>query len=266
MAISTTLMTKSIPGIFDLSGRVALVSGASSGIGRHMSVTLAAAGAEVIVTARRIDLLHALVAEIEAAGGKARAIALDVTRRQSVQACLDTAVEACGRLDIVVNNAGVSNTKNVLKYEDSEWDAILDTNLKGAWILSQEAAQRMVGFNRGGSLINVTSILADRVTGGVGPYCAAKAGLSHLTRSMALELARYAIRVNAIAPGYIMTELNEEFLRSPAGEQLKSRIPSRTFGECSSLDGALLLLASEAGRYMTGSEIVVDGGHLCSGL
>ncbi|MDY7547008.1 glucose 1-dehydrogenase [Glaciimonas sp. CA11.2] len=262
----TDSSVKSIMSIFDLSGRVALVTGASSGIGRHLSVTLAAAGAEVMVTARRIDLLHTLVAEIEANGGKAHAIALDVTRRHSIQACLDATVETCGRLDIVVNNAGVSNTKNVLKYDDDDWDAIIDTNLKGAWILAQEAAQRMVGFNRGGSIINVTSILAERVSGGVGPYCAAKAGLSHLTRSMALELARYAIRVNAIAPGYIVTELNEEFLRSPAGDQLKSRIPSRSFGECSSLDGALLLLASDAGRYMTGSEIVVDGGHLCSSL
>ena len=257
---------KSIINIFDLSGRVALVTGASSGIGRHLSLTLAAAGAEVVVTARRIDLLHTLVAEIEVNGGKAHAIALDVTRRQSIQACLDATVETCGRLDIVVNNAGVSNTKNVLKYDDDDWDAIIDTNLKGAWILAQEAAQRMIGFNRGGSVINVTSILAERVSGGVGPYCAAKAGLSHLTRSMAMELARYAIRVNAIAPGYIVTELNEEFLRSPAGDQLKSRIPSRNFGEASSLDGALLLLASDAGRYMTGSEIVVDGGHLCSSL
>lgn len=257
---------KSITSIFDLSGRVALVTGASSGIGRHLSVTLAAAGAEVVVTARRIDLLHALVAEIEASGGKAHAIALDVTRRQSVQACLDATVETCGRLDIVVNNAGVSNTKNVLNYDDDDWDSIIDTNLKGAWILAQEAAQRMVDFNRGGSVINVTSILADRVAGGVGPYCAAKAGLSHLTRSMALDLARYAIRVNAIAPGYIVTELNEEFLHSPAGDQLKSRIPSRSFGEYASLDGPLLLLASDAGRYMTGSEIVVDGGHLCSSL
>lgn len=266
MNITTTTNAHSITSIFDLTGRVALVSGASSGIGRHLSLTLATAGAEVIVTARRIDLLHALVAEIEAAGGKARAIALDVTRRQSVQICLDAVVAACGRLDIVVNNAGVSDTKNVLKYEDADWDAIIDTNLKGAWILSQEAARRMVVFNRGGSLINVTSILADRVAGGVGPYCAAKAGLSHLTRSMALELARHAIRVNAIAPGYIVTELNEEFLCSPAGDQLKLRIPSRTFGEYASLDGPLLLLASDAGRYMTGSEIVVDGGHLCSSL
>ncbi|KAF3997840.1 SDR family NAD(P)-dependent oxidoreductase [Glaciimonas immobilis] len=257
---------KSVAGIFDLSGRVALVSGASSGIGRHFAITLAAAGAEVIVTARRIDLLHALVADIQASGGKARAIAVDVTRRLSVQACLDATLDACGQLDIVVNNAGVSNTKNVLKYNDEDWDAILDTNLKGAWILSQEAAIRMVGAGRGGSIINVTSILADRVAGGLGPYCAAKAGLSHLTRSMALELARHAIRVNAIAPGYIITELNQEFLLSPAGDQLKSRIPSRTFGEYSSLDGALLLLASDAGKYMTGSEIVVDGGHLCSGL
>ncbi|MGS0742780.1 SDR family NAD(P)-dependent oxidoreductase [Glaciimonas sp. GG7] len=257
---------KSVLSMFDLRGRTALVTGASSGIGRHFATTLAAAGAQVVVTARRIDRLHALVAEIESNGGKAHAIALDVTQRASVQACLDATVSACGRLDIVVNNAGVSDTKNVLKYNDADWDAILDTNLKGAWMMTQEAAQRMLSANHGGSIINVTSILAERVAGGVGPYCAAKAGLSHLTRSMALELARYAIRVNAIAPGYIVTDLNQEFLHSPAGEQLKARIPSRSFGDYASLDGALLLLASDAGRYMTGSEIVVDGGHLCSGL
>ncbi|PUA20225.1 SDR family NAD(P)-dependent oxidoreductase [Glaciimonas sp. PCH181] len=252
--------------IFDLTGRTALVTGASSGIGRHFALTLAAAGAEVVVTARRVDRLHALVAEIHASGGKAHAMALDVTQRTAIQTCLDAAIQTCGSLDIIVNNAGISDTKNVLKYNDDDWDAILDTNLKGAWMMTQEAAQRMLTFDRGGSIINVSSILARRVTGGVGPYSAAKAGLSHLTRSMALELARYAIRVNAIAPGYIVTELNEEFLGSAAGDQLKSRIPSRSFGEAASLDGALLLLASDAGRYMTGAEIVVDGGHLCSSL
>ena len=261
MAISTTVKTQSSTGIFDLSGRIALVSGASSGIGRHMSLTLAAAGAEVIVTARRIDLLLALVAEVEAAGGKARAITLDVTRRQSVQACLDAVVEACGRLDIVVNNAGVSNTKNVLKYEDSDWDAILDTNLKGAWILSQEAAQRMVECNRGGSLINVTSILADRVAGGVGPYCAAKAGLSHLTRSMALELARYAIRVNAIAPGLIRTALSEYYWKDERrAAQYLERQPVKHLGEPLEIAEVALLLASDRSSYMTGQTVVVDGG------
>lgn len=260
------MMQESIARLFDLSGRKALVTGASSGLGRHFAKTLAAAGAEVAVASRRTDRLHDLVAEIEAGGGSARAFALDVTRRDSVLACLDAVVAAMGELNIVVNNAGVTDTKNALKFDDADWDAIVDTNLKGAWMVAQEAAKRMANAKQGGSLINITSILANRVGGGVGPYCAAKAGLSHLTRSMALDLARYNIRVNAIAPGYVLTELNGDFLGSEAGEKLKARIPSRRFGECTHLDGALLLLASDAGTYMTGSELVVDGGHLCSGL
>lgn len=259
-------MQPSIAKLFDLSGRCALVTGASSGLGRHFAQTLAAAGAEVAVAARRVDQLQSLVAEIEADGGRARAFALDVTRRSEVNACLASVREELGPLNILVNNAGISDTKNVLAYQDEDWDAILDTNLRGAWIVAQEAARQMVAEQRGGSLINITSILASRVAGAVGPYSVAKAGLSQLTRSMALELARHGIRVNSIAPGYVMTELNTDFLRSEAGEKLRSRIPSRRFCERSDLDGALLLLASDAGKAMTGSEIIVDGGHLCSGL
>ncbi|MNP20420.1 3-oxoacyl-[acyl-carrier-protein] reductase FabG [compost metagenome] len=180
--------------------------------------------------------------------------------------CLDAVSADWGGVDIVVNNAGVSDTKRVLDYSDEDWQAILDTNLKGAWMVAQEAARRMAAAGQGGSLINITSILASRVGGGVGPYCAAKAGLSHLTRSMALELARFGIRVNAIAPGYVVTEINEAFLVSEAGERLRARIPTRAFCRYEDLDGALLLLASDAGRGMTGAEIVVDGGHACSAL
>ncbi|HDR2979373.1 TPA: SDR family NAD(P)-dependent oxidoreductase, partial [Pseudomonas aeruginosa] len=150
--------------------------------------------------------------------------------------------------------------------DDQSWDRVLDTNLKGAWAVAQESARRMVAAGKGGSLINVTSILASRVAGAVGPYLAAKAGLAHLTRAMALELARHGIRVNALAPGYVMTDLNEAFLASEAGDKLRSRIPSRRFSVPADLDGALLLLASDAGRAMSGAEIVVDGGHLCSSL
>ncbi|MFK0270402.1 SDR family NAD(P)-dependent oxidoreductase [Pseudomonas asiatica] len=248
--------------LFALDGRRALVTGASSGLGRHFATTLAAAGAEVVVTARRLAPLQSLVESIELAGGRARALALDVTRRDDVCRVLD----AVGTLDVLVNNAGVSDSQPLLACDDQSWDRVLDTNLKGAWTVAQECARRMVAAGQGGSLINVTSILASRVAGAVGPYLAAKAGLAHLTRAMALELARHGIRVNALAPGYVITELNDAFLAGEAGEKLRSRIPSRRFSQPQDLDGALLLLASDAGRAMSGTEIVVDGGHLCSSL
>ncbi|MDU9394112.1 SDR family NAD(P)-dependent oxidoreductase [Pseudomonas japonica] len=259
-------MSRSPVQLFDLRGKCVLVTGASSGLGRHFARTLAAAGARVAVAARRVERLDELVNDLRFEGHEARAYALDVTSRQSVLDCLAAIHTDFGGIDILVNNAGVSDTKRVLDYNDHDWQAILDTNLRGAWVVAQEVARGMVEAGRGGSLINITSILAARVSGGVGPYCAAKAGLSHLTRSMALELARHQIRVNAIAPGYVLTEINEGFLASEAGERLRARIPSRRFCDCADLDGALLLLASDAGRGMTGSEIVVDGGHACSGL
>lgn len=251
-----------ISDLFNLQGRKALITGASSGLGCHFARVLASAGAEVTVAARTASKLADTVDQITAEGGKARALPLDVTNRDSVIEALD----AMGTPDIVVNNAGVTDTKRPLDFEDSDWDAIMDTNLKGAWIVAQESARRMAADERPGSIINVTSILASRVAGGVGPYCASKAGLAHLTKSLALELARHGIRVNSLAPGYVVTEINRDFLSSDAGEKLRNRIPTRRFGEYQNLEGALLLLASDAGSYMSGSEIVVDGGHLCSSL
>lgn len=251
--------------LFNLTGKRVLVTGASSGLGRHFAQTLARAGAHVIVGARRIERLQELVTDIQRDGGSAVAMVLDVASRASIVASLDDICNRYGGLDVVVNNAGVSDTKAVLDYTDEDWDSIVQTNLKGAWIVAQESARRMAQDD-GGSVINVTSILAARLAGGVGPYCAAKAGLAHLTRSMALELARYGVRVNSLAPGYVMTEINQSFLESAAGERLKKRIPARKFCQVQDLDGALLLLASDAGRAMTGSEIVVDNGHACSGL
>ena len=259
-------MTTHSPNIFDLTGRTALVTGASSGLGEHFAHTLARAGAQVILAARRTDKLAAAVKAIESEGGKAIAVAMDVVDRASVIAALDEAAAKFGPIDILVNNAGVSGTKRPLDYTDADWDWVVGTNLKGAWIVAQEVARRMVQTQRPGSLINITSILGSRVTNLLGPYVAAKAGLKNLTQALALEFARYGIRVNSIAPGYFITEINREHLEGEQGEKLKQRIPTRRFGEYPDLDGPLLLLASDAGRHMTGSEIVVDGGHLVNAL
>ena len=250
-------------GLFSVAGRKALVTGASSGLGRHFARTLVRAGAEVVVAARRIDRLTGLVAEI---GERSLAVELDVTDAASVRACFGSIAERIGTVDIIVNCAGVTATRPVLQQQEADWDAVIDTNLKGAWLVAQEGARRMADAGCGGSIINVSSILGERVAGGVAPYAASKAGLIHLTKSLALELARYRIRVNALAPGYVTTELNSDFLGSEPGQRLMARIPQRCFGQPGNLDGPLLLLASEAGAYMTGSVLAVDGGHLCSSL
>ncbi len=251
---------------FDLSGRVALVTGASSGLGRHFARTLAGAGARVVLAARRLDKLAEAVAEIASAGHDAQALALDVTDGTSVQAAFDTLAARGLLADIVVNNAGVAVSRPLLEQTEADWDGVVDTNLKGAWLVGQEAARRLVAAGRPGSIVNIASITGERVAGGVAPYAASKAGLIHLTRAMALELARSDICVNALAPGYIVTELNQDFLSSPAGERLRARIPQRRFGHAEDLDGPLLLLASPAASFITGSVLAVDGGHLVSSL
>ena len=252
--------------LFGLHGQVALVTGASSGLGRHFALTLSRAGARVALAARREPALQDLVAQIRAAGGNALAVPLDVTDRGSVVAALETVAAALGEPDVLVNNAGVGDIKPPLDYTDADWDRIVGTNLRGAWIVAQEYARRVIAAGRPGNIVNVTSILANRVTGRVSPYAAAKAGLKHLTEALALELARSNVRVNSLAPGYIVTEATREFFASPAGDKLRLRIPTRRVGECADLDGPLLLLASKASRHMSGSEIVVDAGHSCSGL
>lgn len=246
----------------DLSGKHALVTGASSGLGAHFARVLAAAGARVTLTGRRVEMLEAVAAEIIGKGGSARSIALDVTNRGSVA----DAVAASGCIDILVNNAGVTSTKAVLDQTEEDWDLILDTNLKGAWLTATEVARSMQRLAKGCSIINVASILGLRQGGHVAPYAISKAGLVQLTKQLALELARFNIRVNALAPGYFATELNEEFFKSGAGEALVRRIPQRRLGALEDLDAPLLLLASDASRYMSGAVIPVDGGHLVSQL
>lgn len=259
-------MENSISDIFCLAGRKALITGASSGLGRHFALLLGRAGAEVIVAARRAEKLTELVSELSEHGIKARAVSMDVTSAASVHRAFDAIELEGGPARIIVNNAGVTVTRAVLEQTEEDWDQVLNTNLKGSWLVAQEAARRLVAAQRTGSIVNVASILGERVAGGVAPYSISKAALIHATKAMALELARHGIRVNALMPGYISTELNREFLESPAGERLRTRIPSRRFGTPSHLDGPLLLLASDAGAHMTGSTLAVDGGHLLSSL
>jgi len=247
---------------FDLDGKRVLVTGASAGLGVHFARTLAGAGASLVLAARRVERISTLCADLSRGGTEARAIALDVTSETSIAAAL----EAAGPLDIVVNNAGISIVKPALDMPVADWDSVVSTNLRGAWLVAQGAARRWVADRRPGIVVNVASILGLRTIGQVAPYNASKAGLIHLTRALAMEWARHKIRVNAICPGYIETEMNEDFWKTPGGQRLIERIPQRRIGRPEDLDGALLLLASNAGAFMTGSVVTVDGGHTVNSL
>ena len=251
---------------FDLTGKVALVTGASSGLGVHFARTLAAAGASVAIAARRADRLASLQAELQKAGAKAVAVELDVQSADSITTAFAAAEQALGPIDIVVNNAGISIVKPALEMPVEDWDAVVNTNLRGAWLVAQTAGKRWLMAKRPGVIVNIASILGLRTIGQVAPYNASKAGLIHLTRALAMEWARYRVRVNAICPGYIETEMNSAFWKTPGGQRLIERIPQRRIGKPEELDGALLLLASDAGAFMTGSVITVDGGHTVSSL
>ena len=247
-------------------GEIALVTGASSGLGRHFAKTLAAAGARIAVAARRTDLLDALVAEIEDAGGTAFAVALDLTDSASVAGAVAAVESNFGPIGILINNAGIAVDKPILETSEDDWDRVLDTNLKGAWLMAREVARRMADAKRGGNIVNIASILGLTATPRVHGYAAAKAGLIHLTGTLAVELARHAIRVNAIAPGYVVTDINRDLLEGEVGAKLVRRVPMRRFATLADLDGPLLLLASAAGGYMTGSVVTVDGGMSLSAL
>ncbi|GAB2491395.1 SDR family oxidoreductase [Comamonas humi] len=250
---------------FSLQGKLVLVTGASSGLGTHFARMLAAHGAKVALAARRADKLQSVVDGIAADGGDARAFSLDVSSASSVKDCFD-AVGEWAVPDVVINNAGITVTRALLEQTEDDFDQVMDTNLKGNWLVATEGARRMVAAKKGGAIVNVASILGERVGGGVAPYAISKAGVIQATKAMALELARYGIRVNALLPGYVITDLNRDFLTSEPGEKLRMRIPSRRFSELADLDGPLLLLASDAGAAMSGATVAVDGAHLVSGL
>lgn len=250
----------------DLKGKRVLVTGASSGLGAHFVRLLARQGAYVVAAARRVERLEDLAQACATLPGQVMPLALDVASVPSIQAGVAEAVRLLGGLDVLVNNAGIGETEAAISVTEAQWDAQLDVNLKGCFFAAQAAAQVMIAAKQGGAIVNIASILGERVMTRVVPYAVSKAGLIQMTKGLALEWARHGIRVNALAPGYILTDINRDFFDSEAGEALTKRIPTRRIGDPADLDGPLLLLCSEAGRHMTGAVVAVDGGHLVSGL
>ncbi|RSF01332.1 SDR family NAD(P)-dependent oxidoreductase [Achromobacter aegrifaciens] len=250
----------------DLRNKRALVTGAFGGLGAEFARTLSAAGAHVALAGRRRQAGEQRAAELAAADRQACAIALDVTQPDSVAGLFDAASERLGgAIDILVNNAGITTARPALEHSEADWMGVIDVNLNGTWRVAQAAGRHMQAHG-GGSIINIASILGLRVAQQVPAYAASKAALIQLTQALALEWARHGIRVNALAPGYIETDLNREFFASDAGQALIRRVPQRRLGQARELSAPLLLLASDASSFMTGSVLVVDGGHLISTL
>lgn len=245
-----------------LDGKRVLVTGASSGFGAHFAQLLASAGAEVVLAARRTDKLQSLADSLRAQGAKVSAVAMDVSSKERVY----DGFEQTGPCDIVINNAGITVTRALLDQTEEDWDSVIDTNLKGGWLVATEAARRLRDAKRGGSIVNIGSVLGERVAAGVAPYAISKAGVVQATKVMALELARYQIRVNALLPGYVVTDLNRDFLESEPGQKLRMRIPTREFVQMADLNAPLLMLVSDAGAGLTGACIAVDRGHLVNTL
>ena len=246
----------------DLSGKTIIVTGASSGLGKHFASVLSAAGAQVALVARRRDRLESLAEELVGQGARAPLIAeADVTSIHSISDALESIVSEAGVVSGLVNNAGTVGQDRALDTDEDDWDQVIDTNLKGAWFFATAAAKVMIEAGGGGTIVNIASITGLRAAGGIGPYAVSKAGLLHMTRQLAVEWARHGIRVNALAPGYIETDLNREFFLGNAGQALIKRIPQRRLGRMADLDAPLLMLCDDGSAYMTGSTITIDGGH-----
>ncbi|MBW2941703.1 SDR family NAD(P)-dependent oxidoreductase [Zhongshania aquimaris] len=250
----------------DLSGQLALVTGASSGLGAHFAKVLAQAGATVVAAARRVDRLESLVADIEAGGGKAMAVAMDVNDGNSVVAAFEQVQATLGTVTVVVNNAGVADPGRFVDSTEDKWDFTVDTNLKAVWRVSREASERMIKAGVGGSIINISSILGLQPSSNNTLYATAKAGVIQLTKNSAQELWRHSIRVNALCPGYFETEINTDFFQSEKGAQYLNKIPPRRLGQMDELTMPLLMLASSAGSFISGVALPVDGGHLLQSL
>ena len=249
--------------IFNLDGKTAIITGASSGLGKHFAKTLSAAGANLVICARRMQNLEKLKDEID---GEVLVLPLDVTSEESVANFFSNVESSIGSADILINNAGTSDPKRFKDLDEESWNYVLETNLNGAYRVAKNFTDHLIKDKKGGSIVNIASILGLRVGLNLTSYATAKAGLVQLTKSMALELARSNIRVNAIAPGYILTEINDDFFATADGQNYIKNIPMNRLGLESDLDGILLLLSSEASSFMTGSIIPVDGGHLINPL
>jgi NAD(P)-dependent dehydrogenase (short-subunit alcohol dehydrogenase family) len=253
---------------FRLNGKHVVITGASSGFGSHFAGVLAEAGARVVLGARRVEKVAARVEEIRAAGGEAAGLKLDVRSADSIREFLGAAEDEFGPIDVVINNAGVeAGAKTYLTIDEDDWDYVMETNLKGAWLMAKFYTERVLANGQaGGNIINVSSITDRRTIKGQFPYAVSKGALTRMTEVMALEAAKYKIRVNALAPGYILTDVSRLLLESDQAPAFMKGIPMRRFGEFEDLDGPILLLASDASSYMTGSVLVVDGGHVCASL
>ena len=244
---------------YDLESKVVLVTGASQGLGKQFAELLCAKGARVALAARQVAKITSLKEELEAKGGIAYAVEMDVLDQQSISDCVEVVEHEMGSIDVLVNNAGVAINKFFLDVTEEEYDSVLGTNLKGCFFCAQAVAKKMAN-RKSGSIINISSVLGTRPIGTLTTYCASKAGLNQLTATMALELARSGVRVNAIAPGYIETPMNSDFFKTGPGQALINSVPQRRLGQLEDLDGTILLLASDASKFITGTVITVDGG------